>query len=289
MAEILEATMLVCFGCSWPISLMKNIKAKTAKTMSLQFILLIIFGYLAGITAKIITHKINYVLVVYLLNLIVVSMNLVIYFVNKRIDNKNSVVAVEGKEMLETSGELNELEETYREMNELSHQNGIVFFGSNSFSKIRFAELASSFNLDENIYNRSVANQNIDEVCHMLNTCVLDLAPQKVFINMGDYDIKNYDLDVNEFIAKYEWMLYTINKNTNADIHVVSILSNSAKAKQINTELKKLAVEHGCKYIDITSTIGVADQALKAFSAMKAFIRTKPLTFWDSMNSVTVS
>lgn len=123
----------------------------------------------------------------------------------------------------------------------------------------------------------------------MLNTCVLDLAPQKVFINMGDYDIKNYDLDVNEFIAKYEWMLYTINKNTNADIHVVSILSNSAKAKQINTELKKLAVEHGCKYIDITSTIGVADQALKAFSAMKAFIRTKPLTFWDSMNSVTVS
>lgn len=27
MSDILEATMLVCFGLSWPINLMKNIKS----------------------------------------------------------------------------------------------------------------------------------------------------------------------------------------------------------------------------------------------------------------------
>lgn len=86
MAEILETVMLLCFGASWPISVIKNIKAKTAKTMSLQFIMLIILGYIAGISAKIISHRINYVLIVYLFNLICVSINLVVYFINRRYD-----------------------------------------------------------------------------------------------------------------------------------------------------------------------------------------------------------
>lgn len=89
MSELLEAAMLLCFGCSWPLSVYKNFKAKTAKNMSLWFILLIIFGYVAGITAKIITGRINYVLAVYILNLVVVSMNLAVYFINKNYDRKS--------------------------------------------------------------------------------------------------------------------------------------------------------------------------------------------------------
>ncbi len=86
MTDLLEATMLICFGLSWPLSLMKNIKAKTAENMSLRFILLIIAGYIAGITAKVMSHNINYVLIVYLFNLIVVSANIIVYFINKRLD-----------------------------------------------------------------------------------------------------------------------------------------------------------------------------------------------------------
>ena len=59
MAEILETAMLICFGLSWPLNVYKNIKARTAKSMSLQFILLIIVGYAAGITAKLLDHRIN--------------------------------------------------------------------------------------------------------------------------------------------------------------------------------------------------------------------------------------
>lgn len=86
MASALEATMLICFGFSWPINLIKNLKAKTAKSMSLKFLLLIIFGYVAGITAKLINHNFNYVLAIYFLNLAIVSVNLVVYFINKRYD-----------------------------------------------------------------------------------------------------------------------------------------------------------------------------------------------------------
>lgn len=86
MTNLLEATMLICFGLSWPMSLIKNIKAKTAKNMSLRFILLIIAGYIAGITAKLMNHNINYVLAFYFFNLIVVSANIIVYFKNKQYD-----------------------------------------------------------------------------------------------------------------------------------------------------------------------------------------------------------
>lgn len=89
MTNFLEAFMLICFGLSWPLSLYKNIKAKTAKSMSLQFTLLIITGYIAGITAKIVNNNFNYVLLIYILNLIIVSANIVVYFINLRYDKRS--------------------------------------------------------------------------------------------------------------------------------------------------------------------------------------------------------
>ena len=86
MSELLESVMLICFGLSWPVSVVKNIKAHTAKSMSLPFILLIITGYIAGISSKIINHNYSYVLVIYFFNLFVVSMNVVVYFINRNYD-----------------------------------------------------------------------------------------------------------------------------------------------------------------------------------------------------------
>lgn len=88
MGSILETVMLICFGFSWPLNLIKAYKAKTAKGTSLPFILLIITGYIAGISAKIISHQINYVLIAYLLNLAIVSVNLIVYFRNVSLDKK---------------------------------------------------------------------------------------------------------------------------------------------------------------------------------------------------------
>ncbi len=86
MSVILETVMLVCFGLSWPVNVMKNVKARSAKNMSLPFILLICFGYVAGISAKILSGNVTYVLAVYIINLAIVSVNLVVYGINRRYD-----------------------------------------------------------------------------------------------------------------------------------------------------------------------------------------------------------
>ena len=89
MGSLFETLMLVCFGLSWPINMMKAYKARTAKGTSLPFLLLIITGYLGGIAAKIISGNINYVLVVYLINLAIVLLNLAVYFRNVSLARKS--------------------------------------------------------------------------------------------------------------------------------------------------------------------------------------------------------
>ena len=88
MSGIFETVMLVCFGLSWPLNVIKAYKARTTKGTSLPFILLIITGYIAGITAKLISGQLNYVLVVYLLNLAIVSLNVLVYIRNASLDRK---------------------------------------------------------------------------------------------------------------------------------------------------------------------------------------------------------
>ena len=88
MESIFETVMLVCFGFSWPLNVIKAYRAKTSKGTSLPFILLIIAGYIAGISAKLITGQINYVLIAYILNLAIVSLNVVVYFRNVSLDKK---------------------------------------------------------------------------------------------------------------------------------------------------------------------------------------------------------
>ena len=88
MGSILETVMLVCFGFSWPLNVIKAYRAKTAKGTSLPFILLIITGYIVGISAKLISGQINYVLIAYILNLAIVSLNVIVYFRNISLDRK---------------------------------------------------------------------------------------------------------------------------------------------------------------------------------------------------------
>ena len=95
MSEILEIIMIVSFGVSWPMNVMKSFKARTTKGKSLSFLCLIFFGYIAGIASKFTNEAYMaafaqkwYVLFFYCLNLIMVWMDLILYARNKALDKK---------------------------------------------------------------------------------------------------------------------------------------------------------------------------------------------------------
>ena len=93
IALVLEVIMMVLFGFSWPFNVIKSYKARTAKGKSLQFLIIIIVGYIAGITGKILTFDAGewlkwLALSVYILNLTMVSADLVLYIRNTRLDRE---------------------------------------------------------------------------------------------------------------------------------------------------------------------------------------------------------
>ena len=83
MVTVLESIMLICFGISWPVSVYKSVTSKTTKGKSLVFMIAIIVGYLAGISGKIVGGNMNYVLVLYVINLLFVSVDFAFYFINR--------------------------------------------------------------------------------------------------------------------------------------------------------------------------------------------------------------
>lgn len=90
MAEILEIIMVVSFGASWPMNVLKSYRARTTKGKSLGFLCLIFFGYIAGISSKLVAFNPDkwYVLFFYVLNLVMVGADLILYARNHRLDKE---------------------------------------------------------------------------------------------------------------------------------------------------------------------------------------------------------
>lgn len=86
MAQILETMMLVCFGLSWPFNIAKSYRSRTAKGKSLLFEVCIIIGYLCGVVGKFLSSNVTYVVVVYFLDIMMVSIDLILTIRNRRLD-----------------------------------------------------------------------------------------------------------------------------------------------------------------------------------------------------------
>ena len=91
--------MILCFGFSWPMNVIKSYKARTAKGKSVAFLLLIFFGYIAGIASKFTNEAYMaafaekwYVLFFYFLNISMVGADICLYLRNRRLDKINGIV-----------------------------------------------------------------------------------------------------------------------------------------------------------------------------------------------------
>ncbi len=95
VAKVLEAVMIVLFGISWPFNLLKSIKSKSTKGKSLLFLILIDLGYIAGITSKFVSTTFVWatdwwIFMVYVINFIFVSLDMIVYFINKSKENNQA-------------------------------------------------------------------------------------------------------------------------------------------------------------------------------------------------------
>ena len=83
--SVFEVIMLVCFGAAWPFSIYKSYRSKSNRGKSVVFLFIVLVGYIAGILHKILFNY-DLVIILYIINAVMVSVDILLYFRNRKYD-----------------------------------------------------------------------------------------------------------------------------------------------------------------------------------------------------------
>lgn len=279
LAHLLEAGMLVCFGFSWPLNVVKAYRAKTARGTSLAFIILIITGYIAGISAKIINNQLNYVLGVYFLNLAIVSANVFVYIRNKRLDKKSSgsknikIKKLDIKDIERAKEEIklnytNSLDELINgEKSFVENKNAVILFGGSLDKNIPVADLSREYNFNFDIYNKSCENITLPAALEYFKKNIAKMIPEGIIIHLGENDISLFQNDSAAFDNYYLTLLDEI-KAVNKDCRIALIsINNPAGNKNLalmNAHINAIAQTEKAVFINLENAKLWNPEATKA-------------------------
>lgn len=262
LSHLFECGMLVCFGFSWPLNVIKAYKARTAKGSSLAFILLIITGYVAGITAKILNNQFNYVLAVYFINLAIVFTNVIVYFRNKALDRKNigvEAVTVSKKEKtMEHKYDYSQAEVIFENADTNEEQkNAVILVGGSFDNKIPVNYLKNKFDLNFEIYNKSSDNISIKTANEYFKNTVLPLEPEALILHLGENDITMYQNSSEAFDKCYLDLISNIkkaNKKTRLALVSINNTNNDKLVAEMNKHIKAIADSENCQFVNLENS-----------------------------------
>ncbi len=85
--EISETLMLICFGSSWPFSIYRSLRSKSAAGKSIVFLSLILAGYAFGIAYKLMKQP-DAVTWLYVINSAMILTEIILYFRYRKPSNR---------------------------------------------------------------------------------------------------------------------------------------------------------------------------------------------------------
>ena len=164
--------------------------------------------------------------------------------------------------------------EGFREKNRLCEKGQVVFAGSSLMEMFPVEEWASELGEGApKLYNRGVGGYRTDDMLPIVDLCVTDLQPRKVFINIGTNDLSDPDLPMEAMIQRYDQILtrieeavpgvriylmayYPINYEAAADFMKPGLLiRTNEKIAAANGLVQQLAKQHGQTYIDVNAPL----------------------------------
>ena len=175
----------------------------------------------------------------------------------------------------------------YRVLNEKVRKGEILFTGSSLMEQFPINEIAMSMGVDKIIYNRGIGGTTTDEFLEHIDTVLLDLAPSKVFINIGTNDINERsdgEYWQDHLLRNYEKILAILKEQlpktevymmayypVNPDIpdapeqtkYAFKTRTNAA-IDDTNAKLAVLAENTGCHFIDCNAGLRDEDGNQKA-------------------------
>lgn len=132
------------------------------------------------------------------------------------------------------------------------------------------------------VYNRGVGGYRTTDLLPILDACVFELKPRKVFINIGTNDLSdgnipletvmsNYDRIISQIEEKlpdviiYMMAYYPVNYEAATDeIKPCLLIRTNEKINRANKLVAQLAAKHGQKYINVNAPLMNEQGRLKA-------------------------
>ena len=159
----------------------------------------------------------------------------------------------------------------YRRLNKSAKKGAVVLAGSSLCEQFPVNELLMSRGETLTVYNRGISGDTIPGYHSRIADCVIDLAPQKLFINIGTNDMNGGASGAEEICRNYAALLSDIMAQLphceifvlsyypiNPQVHALSGWQSgrdNATIAAINNAVKAMAEEMGLKWIDVSTPL----------------------------------
>lgn len=162
---------------------------------------------------------------------------------------------------------------SFRLLNQMAKKGEIVFAGSSLMEQFPVNELMMSRGMPQIVYNRGIGGFTTKQYLEVLDVCVLELEPSKLFINIGTNDIGAAADWKAQLINTYRKILTTVqNTLPNCKVYVMAyypvanfdkpfLSPNAVMARTLplvqeaNAAVEALANELGLTFINVNAPI----------------------------------
>ena len=171
--------------------------------------------------------------------------------------------------------------ENYRKLNQTVKKDQILFAGSSLMEMFPIEEFIEERNLPLIAYNRGIGGYKTEDLLKVLDVCIFDLAPRRIFINIGTNDLSDPAISLEQMIDNYDQILTKIQeKLPKVELYLMAYypvnpeaateemkpclqIRTNEKIALANKEVVKLAQKHHAKYIDVNAPLTDEEGNLK--------------------------
>ena len=179
-----------------------------------------------------------------------------------------------GEEHIQWWHEKGALVKEYRQRNRTAEKGGVVFTGSSLMEMFPVEQWVAELPAPRPAaYNRGVSGYTTMDLMPILDICVWELMPKKVFINIGTNDMNDPAASIDGIMARYDRIITEIEAHlpgvriymmayypVNPDAAIPELKAclearSNERIRAANDEVKKLAERHGQRYVDVNAPI----------------------------------
>nr|MBQ4319007.1 hypothetical protein [Clostridia bacterium] len=170
----------------------------------------------------------------------------------------------------------------FKYINDIAEKGEIVVFGSSRMADFPFCELVNRYRFENAVYNRSIHCLTIDDAAELLEVCVTDIRPRKVFLSLGEVEAADASFDSDILAKKYAGLIHRLKLCLpDAEVYVIGLFGDGRRT--FNGILKQICRSEKAVYIEpLSNAASVEKQYVSLFKQLARYFRNTRIGMADA-------